>query len=330
MNSDYAGKKVLVTGGCGFVGSYLCEALLEAGARVEVIDNFSSGSPENLAFLGGRIKIIEGDLRDRRFAESAIKGYDRVFNLAGMAYGVAFSNSHNAETFYNNTVMQLNTLEACRLNGIKRVLMVSSSCVYPDDAPCPTPELPTFTGEPENSNSGYGWAKRIGELAAGFYRNDYGMEIAIVRPINIYGERYLWHGNNSHVIPSLVKRVMDGDNPLVVWGTGEQSRDFVHARDIARLMMIVLERKHDAEPINLGFGHETKIRELAELICKVCDKHPKLVFDADKPQGSSRKVADCSLLRKVTGGYEPSVTMEQGIARMLEWYEANKTKLGEA
>lgn len=326
MSLFYSKKKVLVTGGCGFVGSYLCEALDNCGAIVDVIDNFSSSSPNNLKFLGGRVKIIEGDCRDRSFVSANIKEYDCVFNLAGMAYGVAFSNSHNAESFYNNTLIQLNVLDACRGNRIKRVLMVSSSCVYSDDAPCPTPELPTFVGEPESSNSGYGWAKRVGELASKLYKEDYGLEVSIVRPINIYGERYLWHGSNSHVIPSLVKRVMDGDDPLVVWGSGEQSRDFIHAYDVARMMMIILENKHDGEPVNLGLGNEIKIKDLVNLICKVCKKKPNVMFDKTKPQGSYRKVSDNGLLRKVIGDYKQSISLEDGIYKMLDWYEENKRK----
>lgn len=319
----YNKKRVLVTGGCGFIGSYLCEELLAANAIVDVIDNFVSGKPENLAFCNNQVKIIEGDLRNINIACKYLVNYDAVFNLAGIAYGVAFSNTHNAEMLYSNTAIQLNVLEACRVNNIKRILMVSSSCIYPDDAPIPTPELPTFTGNPESVNSGYGWSKRIGELAAGYYCSDHNMEIAICRPFNPYGGRYPWHGINSHVIPMLVKRIMDGENPLVVWGSGEQSRNFIHARDAARLMMLILSKRHDGRPVNLGFANDIKIKDLVKTICKIANKTPAIVFDRTKPEGRLRKAADATSLIESIGDYQLAISLEDGIRDMLDWYQRN-------
>ncbi|MDD5697528.1 MAG: NAD-dependent epimerase/dehydratase family protein [Victivallaceae bacterium] len=323
MNDYFKKRKVLVTGGCGFIGSYLCEELVLHDAIVDVIDNFSSGSPGNLDFLGNKVKIIEGDLRDVNIAVKYIKNYDYVFNLAGVAYGVAFSNLHNAEMLYSNTTIQFHVLEACRLNNITRVLMVSSSCVYPDDAPIPTPELPVFTGFPESVNAGYGWAKRIGELAATYYHDNHGMEIAVCRPFNPYGGRYLWHGMNSHVIPMLTKKVLDGDNPLVVWGSGEQSRNFIHAKDAARLMMLIMMNSKDAVPVNIGFDNDIKIKDLVKIICELGGKKPEVIFDKTKPEGRFRKAADPSLLYQVVGNYIPAVSIEEGIKDMINWYYLN-------
>ncbi|MDD3153496.1 MAG: NAD-dependent epimerase/dehydratase family protein [Victivallaceae bacterium] len=324
MFEFYRGKRVLVTGGCGFLGGYLCEELVNAGAKVSVIDNFASGTRENLDFLKGSVQIIEGDLRDINVAVRHLAGYEVVFNLAGIAFGVAFSNIHNAEMFYSNTTIQLNVLEACRINRTGRVLMVSSSCVYPDDAPIPTPELPVFTGNPESVNSGYGWAKRVGELAATYYHENYQMDIAICRPFNPYGGRYLWHGMNSHVIPMLVKKVLDGDNPLVVWGSGEQSRNFIHAKDAVRLMMLILENRTDARPVNLGFDNDIKVCDLVKTILEVSGKSPKVVFDTEKPEGRKRKSADATFLQDTVGNYTPEMPLEEGIRDMIQWYDRNK------
>ena len=224
---------------------------------------------------------------------------------------------HHGEMLYNNTVIQLQMLEAARQNDIKRFLVVSSSCVYPDDAPAPTPELQTMTGLPERVNEGYGWAKRIAELQARYYHDEYGMNIAICRPFNPYGGRYRWSGEKSHVIPILVKRVLDGQDPLVVWGSGRQRRTFLHARDTARLMMIVTERYPQAKPVNIGYDDDISIAELVSLICDLSGKHPKIVFDTSKPEGRFRKSADAALLRRISNNYEPEIDLRRGITDLL-------------
>jgi len=193
--------------------------------------------------------------------------------------------------------------------------------VYPDDAPIPTPELPVLTGLQEQANEGYGWAKRIAELQAQYYYQEYGMKIAICRPFNPYGARYIWRGEqNSHVIPTLVKKIMDGQNPLVVWGSGKQRRNFLHARDTVKLMMMITERYSKAEPVNIGYEDDTSIAELVSLICEVTGRHPEVIFDTSKPEGRLRKCVDSTLLRKITDGYEPEINLRDGIQEMVKWY----------
>jgi nucleoside-diphosphate-sugar epimerase len=175
---------------------------------------------------------------------------------------------------------------------------------------------------PESVNEGYGWAKRIQELAGSYYAQDYGMKVSIVRPFNPYGGNYRWGSEDkAHVIPALVKRVLDGEDPLVVWGSGRQRRNFLHASDAMRLVMRVVEKDVVALPVNIGYDHDVSIAELVDLICEVAGVSPKIVFDTDKPEGRFRKCADAGRLREVTDGYEPQVTLRQGIAEMVEWYE---------
>ena len=312
--------KVLVTGGGGFLGSYLVEELVEAGADVTVVDNLEKGKLENLSLVRDRIQFIREDLRYRDICEQVSAGFDVVMNLAARAYGLEYSMKHHGEILYHNSTISLHMLEAARSNNVKRFLVVSSSCVYPDDAPIPTPELDVVTGLPEKVNEGYGWGKRIAELQAQYYHDEYEMEIAICRPFNPYAGRYSWAGEKSHVIPTLVKKVMDGHNPLNVWGSGRQRRNFLHARDTVRLMMMLTERYPNAKPVNIGYDDDISIADLVTLICEVSGKQPEIVFDTSKPEGRFRKCADATLLRKVTENYKPEMSLRQGIEEMIDWY----------
>jgi len=317
----WKGRKVVVTGGCGFIGSYLAEELVSVGARVTVADNLEAGALDNIAAVAAQVRFIQEDLSTLDGCLKVAEGADVIMNLAGRVRGVGYSSNHHGEMLYQNTVIQLNMLEAARLNGVKRFLAVSSSCVYPDDAEAPIPELPVRLGLPESSNEGYGWSKRIAELQAEYYFKEYGIETAIVRPTNACGSRYPWRGEqNSFVMPTLVKKILDGVDPLVVWGDGQQRRNFLHATDIARLFMRVTERYACARPVNIGYEQDTSIAELVDLICEVTQRRPKIVFDASKPVGCLRKCVDSTLLRKVTDDYRPQISLEQTIQEMIAWY----------
>lgn len=314
-------RKVLVTGGCGFLGSCLVEELVWAGAEVTVIDNLETGTLENIAPVRDQIQFIEEDMISLGACLKASRGMDIVMNLVGRTHGVGYSKTHQGEMLFHNTVTHLNMLEAARQNEVARYLVVSSSCVYPDDAPIPTPELPVNSGLPESVNEGYGWAKRIAELQASFYEKEYGMDTVICRPFNLYGARYHWRGeNDSHVMPTLVKKIMDGQDPLVVWGSGKQSRNFLHARDTVKLMMMLTERYESCRPVNVGYEDEVSIAGLVSVICEVAGRNPEVKFDTSKPEGRFRKSADSTLLREITGDYKPEISLEDGIREMIDWY----------
>jgi len=319
-------RKVVVTGGCGFLGSYLTEELVSSGAQVTVVDNLEAGILDNIASVADRVRFMQEDLSDLDACLRASDGADVIMHLAGRVRGVGYSSTHHGEMLYKNTVIQLNMLEAARQKKVPRFLTVSSSCVYPDEAHAPIPELPVTLGLPESSNEGYGWAKRIAELQAQYYFNEYGIETAIVRPTNACGSRYPWRGEqNSFVMPTLVKKIMDGVDPLVVWGNGQQRRNFLHASDIARLFMIVTERYACAKPVNIGYEQDTSIAELVALICKITGRNPKIVFDTSKPTGCLRKCVDSTLLRNVSDGYVPRISLEQTIQEMIAWYHRTFT-----
>ena len=320
IQSDWAGKRVVVGGGCGFLGSYLVPVLVARGASVTVIDNFENGRPADVTAFDS-IQLVEGDLRDRQTCDRVLRGCDLFINLAAKASGVGFSRTHHGEMLIDNILCGLVPLRAAAEQGVARVVVTSSSCVYPDDAEVPTPEMDPFVRAPESVNEGYGWAKRIQELAACYLSRESGLRVTVLRPFNLYGGNYPWRSaEKAHVVPSLVKRVLDGEDPLVVWGSGEQRRNLLHGTDAAEVVARVIESGTD-EAVNIGYEDATSVAELVALICDVTGRHPSIVFDRSRPDGAPRKAADATRLRTLTGNYTPRVTLRQGIEEMVGWYE---------
>lgn len=319
--SYWNSKNVLVTGGAGFIGSYLVEMLLEDGANVIVADNLSRGRMENLAAVSDSISFRKVDLRYLDQCEEVCSGQDVVMNLASPAFGVEYSTTHHGEMLTDVARIGLNVLDAARRQGVQRFLVVSSSCVYPDDAGVPTKEDEALRGEPETVNAGYGWGKRILELQGQYYAREYGMEVAIARPFNAYGPRESFEQGKSHVMPALIEKIVSGNDPVVVWGSGNQTRSFVHGRDFAMGLKLITEHYPAADPVNVGHDRETTIRELAEAILKITGSSSRLVFDTTKPEGALRKAADVTKLRKVTHGFVPQITLEEGLGEMIECFQ---------
>jgi nucleoside-diphosphate-sugar epimerase len=315
------GKRVLVGGGCGFLGSYMVQQLVDAGATVTVVDNLDNGYIDNLAPVKSQLTFVEADLRDQAVCRQVTRQQDVVLNLAAKAFGMEYSRAHNGEMLVYNLLATLVPLEAARANGVERYLIVSSSCVYPDDAGIPTPELPVFTGLPESVNEGYGWAKRIQELAGTYYARDYGMKVSTVRPFNPYGGHYRWGTEDkAHVMPALVKRIMDREDPLIVWGSGNQRRNFLHASDATQRILDIVAGGVTDGPVNVGYDDDVSIADLVRLICDVAGKNPQIVYDTTKPEGRFRKCADATRLRAVTAGAVPRVSLREGVAEMIDWY----------
>lgn len=319
----FGNMKVAITGGAGLIGSYLADELAASGTHVIVIDDFSKGLRSNLSACASRIEIREGDLEDPGFSAESLADAEVVFHLASRAYGIGYGKGHYVETMVHNERITNNLVAALAVRPPKHLLIASSSCVYRDDGPDTVAEIPVFEGEPEMANWGYGWAKRFLEQKSSVLSRETGIPVTIVRPFNIYGERYRWVGAYSQAIPMLVKRILDGEDPVVVWGSGRQRRTYIHAHDCARIMKRLAEIGHAEGPVNIGLEETVSIRELTELICKVSDRSPAIGFDTTKPEGRFVKSADASRLRAVLGDF-PIVTidLEEGLRRMLGWYHA--------
>jgi nucleoside-diphosphate-sugar epimerase len=318
----WLGKRVAVPGGAGFIGSHVVEQLVAAGARVTVIDSLESGRLENLAAVWPEITFIQGDVTAVDRCRTWFARQDAVLNLAGRAPGVGYSHLHHESQLAQNLLIGSGVLEGARQAGVPRVLVVSSSCVYPDDAPVPTPELPLFTGEPERVNAGYGWAKRYQELQAHYYAEHFGMEIALARPFNAYGARDLDLGERAHVIPALFGRLLSEAPELVVWGSGLQTRSFIHARDVAAALLLLTEHYAVCDPVNVGHDHEISLLALVALLMEISGINKPVVFDLSKPEGCLRKAADMTKLRRVTGGFTPQTDLRAGLEEMLAAMES--------
>lgn len=321
--SFWTGRKVLVTGAAGFVGSWLVEELLAEGAKVLAADLLLRGQPKNLATVMDRIIFKHADLCDYATCRHLAEDVDAVFHLAAKVAGIAYNSTHPATMLNANLTLSGNMLEASRRESVERYLCVSSPMVYPNDAPVPTPEDVGLAGEPEQAHFGYGWAKRLSEVQACAYYAEYGMKIGIVRPYNIYGPRDDFSVETGHVIPSLVVKAMAANGSLKVLGSGKQIRSFIHVRDVARGMMEVLEHLPTARPVNLATQEEISIGDLAHKIVELMGRNVKIEFDASAPAGVLRRCADTTRLTEEVG-YTPQITLEQGLAETVRWYQEQK------
>jgi GDP-L-fucose synthase len=324
------GKKVLVTGGGGFIGSHTVEALLAAGrdVRVTVADRPSPTKRRNLAAVWKDVKFVEADLSSAEAAFKLCKGQDVVLNLAASVGGVGWNSTHPGSLFRDNIAIGVNVLEGARRAEVGRFLVVSSACVYPRDCAIPTPEEEGVRAVPEVTNEGYGWAKRMAEYVGRAYAQEFGMQVAIARPYNAYGPRDHFDPLKSHVIAALVKRVCDGENPLKVWGDGSATRSFLYVEDFARGLLEVAEKYPNADPLNIGADDEISVKNLAELIVKLAGTKAKLVFDPSKPAGQPRRRCDVSKAKKAIG-FEARVALPEGLAKTIEWYREH-SKAGES
>jgi GDP-L-fucose synthase len=316
-------RVVLVTGGAGFIGSHLVEQLVRSGAKVRVADSFESGSRKNLETIHRKVQILRTDLCEQENCIKACSGVDVVMNLAASVAGVEYNSTHSSEMFIKNTRIGMNMLEAARLSEVDEFLCVSSACVYSRNATVPTPETEGFLDDPEASNLGYGWAKRVLEVQSKLYANQYGMKIAIVRPFNTYGPRDHFGAQYGHVIPSLVSRVMKGESPLRVWGNGKQTRSFVFVSDVIRGILLAVERYATADPINIGSSEEVSIGELARLVVAAARSSASIIFDESKPQGQPHRCPDVRKAKAVMG-FETMVQLKDGLRETIDWVEKHR------
>ena len=247
------------------------------------------------------------------------RGQDVVINLAAVVGGVGYNSVHHASLFRDNMTLQLNMIEASRLEKVRRYLVVSTACVYPRDCRIPTPESEGFRDTPEATNEGYGWAKRMGEYLGRSYAQEFGMKISIVRPYNAYGPRDHYDPDKSHVIAALVRRVCKGENPLKVWGDGKATRAFLYVDDFARGILDVAEKYPKADPVNIGSSEEVSIKQLAWAILRAAGHNAKIIFDPSKPSGQPRRASDTKKSSRVLG-FKPQISLDEGLRRTVAWY----------
>lgn len=311
----YTNKKVLVTGGTGLIGQPLVAMLMQEGANVTVASlDDPTRAPKKAVF-----KRV--DLREFAHCLAVCEGQEIVFQLAGVKGSPAMTAKRPASFFVPTLTFSINMMEAARRAGVERFLFTSSIGVYsPADIFHEEDVWQTF---PSPHDRFAGWAKRMGELQAQAYQIEYGWDkIAIVRPANVYGPYDNFDPNNAMVIPSLIKRALDGENPLTVWGDGSPIRDFIHARDVARGMMLAIEKGIN-EPINLGSGIGVTIKQIVDIIAAHVPNGPlDIAWDLTKPPGDTKRLMD--MTKASAYGFKPIISIEEGIKETIEWYSQNK------
>lgn len=311
-----------MTGGGGFIGSHVVDMLVDSGAKVTVPVR-TKGKTEFLKDVLDRISIVEADLRDRPRVDALMQGQEVVLNLAAAkGGGIAHSMQHHGSLFRDNMSPFLQVLDSAREAGVERFLVVSSACVYSRDASNHALESEGFLGVPEAANAGYGWSKRMEEYLGQAYAEEFGMRVAIARMYNGYGPRDDFFAEYNHVIPGLIKRIFEGENPLVVWGSGTQTRSFIYATDFARGILDTCEKYAVADPLNIGSDEEITIGDLARLLIELSGKDVKVEFDTTKPDGPVRRSADTSkAFEKI--GFRTEVPLREGLKKSIEWYQAH-------
>lgn len=314
----YKDKKILVTGGTGLIGRPLVEMLLGKGADVRIVslDDPGRANPD--------AEFLRLNLLDLNNCLTACQGMDYVFHLAGIKGSPKMCMQKPASFFAPTILFNTNMMEAAKQCNVERYLYTSTIGVYsPAEIFHEDDVWKTF---PSENDRFAGWAKRMGELQAEAYNIEYEWEnIAIVRPANIYGPYDNFDPENAMVIPSLVRRALNGENPLNVWGDGSPVRDFLHARDCARGMLIVFE-KMPGQPVNLGSGKGVSIKQIVDTIVSNLDVRPEIVWDTSKPSGDKKRLMDVNRAKEL--GFEAEITIDNGIKEVIEWYKENRNDIG--
>jgi GDP-L-fucose synthase len=314
---ELAGSRVMVTGGAGFLGRRIVARLEERGAKPIVIRSaeYDLTQPE-------RVRATLADHRPRY-----------VIHAAAVVGGIGANRRRPAEFFYANAVMGIHLVHEAWRAGVEKLLVVGTVCSYPKFTPVPFREEHLWDGYPEETNAPYGLAKKMLLVQLQAYRQQYGFNGIYVIPTNLYGPGDNFDLETSHVIPALIRKCVEaeeaGREEVVLWGTGTASREFLYVDDAAEAIVAALERYDAPEPLNLGAGAETTIRELAELVAQVTGFSGKFVWDPSYPDGQPRRAVDGTKARQLLG-WEPKVKLAEGLAETVAWFRAHRAPSGGA
>ena len=315
------GKRAIVTGGAGFLGSFVTQQLAEQGARDVFIPHIED------------YNLIERDSIDTMYGD-ALKGVDPrdvvVIHLAANVGGIGANREHPAEFFYDNLMMGTQLMNHAYKKRIGKFVAIGTVCAYPKFTPVPFKEENLWSGYPEETNAPYGLAKKMMLVQSQAYRAQYGFNAIFLLPVNLYGPRDNFNLQTSHVIPALIRKALEardrGDAELPVWGDGSPTREFLYVEDAAAGIIAAAEHYNGAEPVNLGSGHEISIKDLAEMIVRLTRFQGKIVWQTDKPNGQPRRGLDVSRAREYFG-WQAKVQFEEGIRRTIDWYETQRVPL---
>ncbi len=304
-----AGARVMVTGGAGFLGSHVVARLEAAGA-----DAFVPRSRD--------YDLREKDAIVRALADARP---EIVVHLAAVVGGIGANRANPGRFFYDNAMMGIQLMEQARLAGVRKFVGVATVCAYPKFAPLPFREDDLWAGYPEETNAPYGLAKKMLLVQAQAYREQYGFNAITLLPVNLYGPGDNFDPASSHVIPALIRKVVEakrtGLDHITAWGTGAASREFLYVEDAAEAIALAAERYDAPDPVNIGAGREISIRELVQTIADICGYHGDVRWDASQPDGQPRRMLDITRARE-RFGFEARTGFEAGLRRTIEWYVA--------
>jgi GDP-L-fucose synthase len=308
---DLSNKRILVTGGAGFLGQEVVTQLVNAGASLDKIT-----IPRSRDY----------DLRVMDACKRAVDQQDVIVHLAAHVGGIGLNREKPAELFYDNLMMGTQLIHAAYEAGVEKFVCVGTICAYPKFTPVPFKEDDLWNGYPEETNAPYGVAKKALLVQLQSYRQQYGFDGVYLLPVNLYGPNDNFDPSSSHVIPALIRKVYEaqqrGDTTIPVWGDGSPTREFLYSEDAARGIVMGTQQYSDPDPVNLGTGYEISIKDLIELICELMGFDGELEWQTDKPNGQPRRCLDTTRAKE-RFGFEAQVPFKEGLKNTIEWYRQN-------
>jgi len=304
-------RRVCVTGGAGFFGSYVVEKLQQRGASYIFV-------PKIEEYDLVQLEDIQRMLRDAN--------PNLIIHLAALVGGIGANRARPADFFYVNLMMGAQLIHESWKHGVEKLVAVGTICAYPKYTTVPFKEEHLWDGYPEETNAPYGLAKKMLLVQAQAYRQQYGFNTIYPLPVNLYGPRDNFDLETSHVIPALIRKCLEarqrGEKQVVLWGDGTPTREFLYVEDAAEGMLLAAEHYNGSEPFNLGSGQEISIKELAEMIARLTEFKGEIVWDTTKPNGQPRRALDTSRAEKFFG-FRAQTSLEEGLRKTIEWYRNN-------
>ena len=323
MSDFWKNKRVIVTGGAGFLGSYVLEKLRLRGAAEIFVPTIEEYDLVQIADI-------------QRMYDRALKGSAErkretiVIHLAALVGGIGANRERPAEFFYVNLMMGVQLMHDAWMRSLEKFVAIGTICAYPKFTPIPFKEEDLWNGYPEETNAPYGLAKKMLLVQAQTYREQYAYNAIFLMPVNLYGPRDNFNPETSHVIPALIRKCIEaqerGEDQVVVWGDGSPTREFLYAGDAAEGILLAAERYDGSEPVNLGSGFEISIKDLAELIARLTGFSGRLAWDTSKPNGQPRRALDTERAAQFFG-FRAQTGFEEGLKYTIDWYRQQpKTK----
>jgi GDP-L-fucose synthase len=312
MGSFFEDKRIVVTGGAGFLGRYIVKGLQKRGCKNILVPKIEDYDLVNIVDV---VRMYDG------------MKPDIVIHLAAVVGGIGANREHPGEFFYKNLMMGVQLIEQGRIRNIKKFVAIGTVCAYPKFTPVPFKEEDLWNGYPEETNAPYGLAKKMLLVQSQAYRAEYGFNSIFLLPVNLYGPGDNFDPKSSHVIPALIKKCVDaiesGADHIDCWGTGKVSREFIYVADAAEGILMATEHYNGAEPVNIGAGFEITIKELVEKIAKITGFKGEIRWDSSKPDGQPRRRLDVSKAKKYFG-FEAKTGFEEGLRETIKWYRENR------